>query len=403
MRPNPISSRGKWRCLIAAAVSVLALAACGGGGGSGGVDTGGTGSYSVGRISGYGSIVVNGVHYEESGARIDDDDGNCGTAGDLKLGMTVAVAAGPITSDAGGVRRATASEIRCVSEIKGPVQDVQLNGGALQSFTVLGQTVVVNAVTVFDGVAPAGLVPDTIVEVYGYFDAQDGRYVATRVEQEDDADEFKLRGPVSNLDAAASTFEVNGQAVSYAAIAATVPGLADGVFVRIELEPAPAGTSPWVAREIRLVNFEVEDSDEAEVEGVVSEYVSNASFKVNGIPVNASSATVEGGAALTNGLRVEVEGSIVNGVLVATRVELEDDDDDGDDDEKFELSGTLGADADLMAKTFVLRGVTVNYASAELEDGLLEAQLVTGARLEVEGVLSADGSTLLASEIELDD
>ena len=78
---------------------LMALAAaCGGGGG---VDTGGTGatvsSYSVGRISGFGSIVVNGVHFDESGASIVDDDGAPHRRDELQLGMTVNVDAGGLT------------------------------------------------------------------------------------------------------------------------------------------------------------------------------------------------------------------------------------------------------------------------------------------------------------------
>ena len=52
--------------------AALSLFACGG---SGGVDSGGTGSFASGPISGFGSVIVNGVHFDDAGATVSDDDG----------------------------------------------------------------------------------------------------------------------------------------------------------------------------------------------------------------------------------------------------------------------------------------------------------------------------------------
>jgi hypothetical protein len=62
--------RREW--LLAA---LAALAGCGG------VDSGGTGTgdhstLALGTITGFGSIIVNGVRFDESQAFIDDDDGH---------------------------------------------------------------------------------------------------------------------------------------------------------------------------------------------------------------------------------------------------------------------------------------------------------------------------------------
>ena len=77
-------------------VAVLALHACGGG-----VEGQGTGSvsYSEGPIGGFGSVIVNGVHFDDSQARIVDADGHTLQSGDLKLGMTVQIDAGAIDHD----------------------------------------------------------------------------------------------------------------------------------------------------------------------------------------------------------------------------------------------------------------------------------------------------------------
>src|SRR6478609_9453528 len=70
---------------------VLLLAACGGG-----VDSGGTGapaesSSASGPITGFGSVIVNGVHFDDSNAGITDGEGMARQRQDLKLGMTTVI------------------------------------------------------------------------------------------------------------------------------------------------------------------------------------------------------------------------------------------------------------------------------------------------------------------------
>ena len=96
--------------------------------------------------------------------------------------------------------------------------------------------------------------------------------------------------------------------------------------------------------------------------------------------------------------RVEVEGVLVNGTLVAREVELEDDDDR--DGGGLEIEGRITSVA---AGGFVVRGVTVGYDAATRFKGGTPAQLAVGVKVEVQGSLSPDGATLLATEIEFDD
>ena len=53
------------------------------------------------------------------------------------------------------------------------------------------------------------------------------------------------------------------------------------------------------------------------------------------------------------------------------------------------------------AKTFVLRGVTVNYGSATFAIGVTALSLANGNNLEVKGVRSAD-NVIVATRISLD-
>ena len=83
---HPPSPPRRWlQGLLFLAAGVLA--GCGGGG-EGGVGTGGTGTYALGTITGFGSIIVNGVRFDDSAASVLDDDDATRSRDELKLGMT---------------------------------------------------------------------------------------------------------------------------------------------------------------------------------------------------------------------------------------------------------------------------------------------------------------------------
>lgn len=154
-------------------VLALLLAACGGGGGAGdqaGVGTGGTGTISstvtVGPISGFGSVIIAGVRYDDTTATVTDEDGNARSRTDLKLGMLTAITGSADFVAGTGV----ATGIRYGSEIVGPVTAVDVGAG---TFRVLGVSVSVKPATVFDD-RLAGLSALRLgdrVEVYGLYNA----------------------------------------------------------------------------------------------------------------------------------------------------------------------------------------------------------------------------------------
>src|SRR5262249_15962077 len=124
-------------------------------------------------------------------------------------------------------------------------------------------------------------------------------------------------------------------------------------------------------------------------------------FSVNGLPVDASKAAFpDGTAGVVLGASVEVEGAIVNGVLVASKVEIERMH-MNEDRNRNELHGPI-ANLDTTAKTCVVRGVTVHYdATTVFKDGV-EADLANGKPVEVKGTLSADGTSVQAASIEFE-
>ena len=384
------------------ALAVSALVACGGGGGTDAVTPppAAVGAFTSGAITGFGSIIVNGVRFDDSAATVYDDNGERRGRDDLKLGAHVEIEGSSIDRATG---TATATVIRYGSELVGPLSSVDVANGRL---SLLGQTVEITSTTVFDDSLPGGLaaLPAGIVlEVHAQFDAARGVYVATRIEDKASPLAYKLRGSVSELNTVAKTFRIGGASISYANASQVLAGLANGLWVRVELNTTPVG-GQWLASSVRGEDHRREDRSEAEVKGRISSFTSVTQFSVDGLPVDASAASFpEGQSGVVAGALVEVEGALVNGVLVARKVSLEDDDDGSDDSqEDYELHGSLSG-LDSVAKTFMLRGLKVSYAGPVTYRDGSEAGLANGARVEVKGVLSADGTQLVATRISFED
>jgi hypothetical protein len=265
---------------------------------------------------------------------------------------------------------------------------------------VIGQTVRVDAATVFDsslGGGLASLVSGSVVEVYGFQDAATGGLLATRVEPRTPAPGvFKIRGPVAQLDATARQFRIGSATLTYAGLAAVPGGLANGSVVRARLATTRDALDRWVVLSLEPGIRAYGDFDDAHVEGLVTQFNSASSFAVNGLAVDASRATVEGGA-VSSGARVEIEGRFEGGVLVARKVEIED----AAQPAEFELHGTL-ASVDSLGKTFTLvgRSEVIGFARGDLVyEGGTAANLTVGRRIELKGVLSPDRTRVDATKI----
>ena len=381
------------RAVVALGAAVAVIVGCGGG-----VGVGGTGAYASGPITGFGSVIVSGIEFDDNAASVEDEDGVASSRAALRLGMVTEVDSGPIGGSA-AAPTAVATRIRYGSELLGPVSAVDTTAASLVAF---GQNVQVTATTVFDASLANGLasvVVGSTVEVYGLFDAATNGYIATRIEPRSSALFFKVRGPVQNLDTTAHTFTIGARTFSYASAAQVPAGLANGLIVRLRVAPTPAA-DPWTVLAFADGTRRLPDLDRAELRGAITAFRSSTDFSVNGQPVNASVAEFpDGTAGLGLGTQVEVRGPVLAGVLHATRVEI---DDHGGPQGGFELRGAIETFTPA-AQLFTLRGVTVLYGVGTVEfDGGSTANLAVGVNVEVRGVLSADGTRLLATRIKFD-
>jgi Domain of unknown function (DUF5666) len=369
----------------------LLLAGCGGGD----VGVGGTGkstAFASGPITGFGSVVVGGVRFDDSTAVVTDADGATRSRDELRLGMTTTINGSAITADSSGAEVGTAASIAFASEIVGPVASIDR---AANRLVALGQTVDINAATVFDDASLAGglaaLAVGDVVEVYGLFDAATGRYTATRIERKTKVAEYRLRGPVSALDTGTRAFNIGTQRISYASATGAPPAI--GNFVRVTLQTAQAG-GVWRANSLNGAVRAPGDADEARVRGSVNAVTDATHFSIDGVAVDASAAGATAGLVL--GARVEVEGTARGGTLVARKVKVESSGET--EGQEFELRGAITA-TNASQASFALRGVTVVYAAATEFRGGSAAGLVVGASIEAKGTLTAGGTRLLAKRI----
>ncbi|MDD2544886.1 MAG: DUF5666 domain-containing protein [Burkholderiaceae bacterium] len=405
--PPASISRRLW---LAASLASLgsALSACGGSGGSfdllAGVGTGGTGSFSTGAIRGFGSIIVNNVRYDDTSARVVSDEGTALSNTQLRLGMVVDVDGSDITTDAAGLRRASASSIQVRSEILGPIERVDAVAGTL---TVLGQAVRTTAATVVDETLRgglAGLSPGQTVVIYGERDRA-GVCTASRIELRTGAPSYHLRGPIGTVDGTARRLRMGDAVLFYgdAQRSGDLDQPRQGAFARVDLALAPGAAGVWRATRLELRNAPLagvlpSDKAQLELEGFITAFTSRTQFSVNGVAVDASNAQgVPADLALNQ--HVEVKGQLANGVLIAREVEREDDKDR--DGSGFEVEGRI-TQIDRATATLVVRGLVVRYANARFKDGRID-QLREGLKVDIKGRLASDGVRLDADEIELKD
>jgi len=385
-----------WRGWFLALLFVLAFGGCGGG-----ADSGGTGApqsaSASGPVTGFGSVIVDGVHFDDSIASVTDADGAVRSRDDLKLGMTTTIDGSVFMMDATGAQ-GTAASIQYDSAIVGPVDSLNGSGNSL---VVLGQTVDVQPSTVFETGLNGGLAALTagdLVEIYAFFDALNNRYAATRIERKSGVSAYRLRGIVGNLNTVARTFKFGTERISYAGVPASdVPTtLADGRFMRVQVQTVPTGGA-WVATQLRDGVNRIVDRNDARIEGLISDFSSVTQFSVDGVSIDASHASVTGSVALGMAVRVAVAGTAGNGVLVARTVKSKTEADVVN--EGFVLNGSISA-IDIVNMNFVLRDVTVGYSgSVELRGGTI-SDLAVGKRVNVKGEVSADGTGLQAVRIQ---
>ncbi|MGH0031044.1 MAG: DUF5666 domain-containing protein [Myxococcota bacterium] len=391
-------------------VSLLMLAALGCNGGGSSSSEGGIGGSGITRgvITATGSATVAGTDYDTDDADANGEiffDGVPGSQDDFGVGMNAEVT-GTRSGDTGVAERVDVDDA-----IEGPVASrVDLGDPANPheaDLTILDQTVrIEDGFTVFfDPMDPdfgfADVVAGDVVEVYGFRDGS-GTITATRLEYvtnlvDTPNPDVELKGTVTNLADmdVPPTFELGAILVEYDA-GGFVP--MDGDFVEVQGVLADATTVDATMGEVELEEPDAGDVDDYEVEGIVSDFVSLADFLVDGQPVDAVSGFAlfdpSDTGFVQDGARVEVEGTLEDGVVIAQSVTLRGG--------EILIAAEIDSVAD---PDFTLLGIEVETDGStrfEDDDDCDElADLLAGDFVTVNGILS--GNQVVATEIECED
>jgi hypothetical protein len=365
---------------------------------SGGI--GGSGVVSQGTVSGYGSIIVNGTEFDTTNARIIVEGeeigiGDAVVVNNLDVGKVVTV----YGTDGDN---AVADRVTYNDSVEGPVQSIDvIDPDSRKDIVVLGQTVIVNVVTEFKGTTFDTLAVNDVVEVSGFFDDM-GRIWATFFEKTDGS-VFEVTGFVKNLDTVQETFDINNITVDYSsADTSGLPGgePAEGLFVEVEGTLTPTGEI--LADSIELGNeLDVEDADQIEVTGFVTDAsLAPDEFAVGNqvVQTDANTLFVDGTANdIALGQKLEAEGTLVNGILLATEVEFWEPD-------QIEVEGVVTDD------TLAPNEFTINYTqvvqtdAGSVYEGGAPGDIALGVFLEIKGLpLDVDRSVLVADKVSFEE
>jgi hypothetical protein len=307
--------------------------------GSGGVDLAGGGvsgtGVSTGAISGFGSVVCNGVHYlTDSNVApgfvtmkmfMGMDNSSMMDRDLYRVGMVVTIHHGPKDNNA--------LQIEYQDNLQGRI--AAKNSGAENTVTVLGQTVVVGDAAVF-----ASLYLNEIVEVSGFVDSG-GRIRASYIAMVPcsmmmmmcTASEYEVKGYVSGL--SSSGFQLGmlpggtGTTVLVSFTPAVGAGLAEGMYVQVVTTNSQPGPGGITATQINKLTPRTVFPEKAmaDLEGLVTASPigsGNAlSFAVEGKRVQTDGATQYVGGTTANlqpDVRLQVQGTENGGVLSAGKI-----------------------------------------------------------------------------------
>jgi hypothetical protein len=398
--------------LVAAVVAALASATGCSGGSEGGNTSGGNTSGNVpggpatvkGSVQSLsGGLVVNGVAFRTSGARIRDDGGATSTLsgetevrGRVAEGEVVTVRGG--LDDGGASGQATELEVHHSVEgelqSKGPGQIVV--GGAVVS--------VDDSTRVSDRSGNPAVSDDLLgrrVEVSGHGDGRGGlRATSVRESTLSSTSERELRAFVVAVSGSVVdlSFSQGGSVAVRVDVGgiSPAPAVSVGAFVEVRTTGAADANGVYAATSIHPEDdLRPRSSDRVEVEGIVT-VVDATGFTVGSQRVAATASTAfRGGTAddVVVGVGMEAEGVLrADGVLEASELH-------------FRPSARVEANAasvDAAAGTFQLIGLAIHVTpSTELRNLSSLDALAAGSDVEVRGYPTADGAGLNATRVEV--
>ncbi|MBU2873510.1 DUF5666 domain-containing protein [Marinobacter salexigens] len=378
----------------------------------------GTGS-SVGPVSGFGSVFVNGVEFFTDGIRNREVQSNDGVAteNDLNEGMILRIE-GEWQPDGTG----DADSMEYDDTLRGKVSNLQMDAsGESISFEIYRQKVIAGRQTVLKNRTLATLAEGDYVRISAWRQS-DGNYRASYIGFNPASygdNRVELEGPVDVGSVGTSQFTMNGVVIKFDdrsfVEGLSAEDLKPGVYFEVE------GSEDSVSNTLIAKRIQIDDfrryrpaGEDIEIAGPVSSSYNEVdqTFGLNGLVIQITQETEWDDLALKDlkeGLLVQVEGEFVSGRLVrATEIEIRDG--------NAEVAGTIDA-VDLSTDSFLVGGVRVSVTPRTIitdddtDEALLLSDLIPGVesiQVEVSGLQKegGDGEVYLEAlqvERELED
>lgn len=354
---------------------------------------------SQGVITGFGSVVVNGIHFLTPDTQVETDDAAVTDESALKLGMVVNIT-GSIDESSGEI---TADQISYHAKAEGAVESINLVN---KSFVVMGQTVLIDTLTEFDGVTFDTMQVGQLVEISGNLNANN-EIVATRVEVSQAGEtERKLRGTISALDSQNSTFALNNVSVNYSN--AQVEGtLADGVEVKVS-SAQDVSNGLLSANEVKVLNSHDGGGDnnteeDGAIDGIVTQFVSATDFFIENQAVSTNSSTEYTHGQVSDiaaAIHLSVYGSLdANNILMASKIRF-----DGEGD--LEFSGIVEiVNADSRQVTIMGKNIQTDLNTKFKDESSAQVRnfdlsfVNVGDRLNIEAFTPSNSDMPIAREV----
>ncbi|CAG0882013.1 unnamed protein product [Cyprideis torosa] len=354
---------------------------------------------TVGVITGFGSVFVNGIEYETDVTQIEIDENLDGLEDDLEVGMVVSLS-GNINPDGSSGQ---ALRIHYSESVKGMLESIDLIASTL---TVLGQTVHYDELTNLDKLVLEELVAGDILEISGFTNA-DGELYATRIEKEDAITDLKIKGTISNLDESSQTFSLNALTVNYGSASIEGGGsdpLTNGHKVKVKGAVENLVDDVFTVSSLKILKDDDDEKhqkqvgDRQELEGFIDSWVSTSEFTVAGTPVLTTPDTeIKYGSieALVLNARIKLKGHYdAEGNIVADTIRIHQR-------SRLKFAGAIQA-IDSEQSTITVMGVTLQVTEhTKMKDDSKRGvryfsiqDLAIADEVEIKGFIDKDGNTV---------
>jgi len=395
----------------------IVLVACSAGGGETGTGQN-PDTVTVGVITGFGSVFVNGKKYETDSNTSINIDGSDSTESKLQVGMIVTLT-GSTNSDGSN----SALSITFDDNVEGMVLENTVADN--NQFIILGQTIIVDDFdTVFESQVSAistleQIQVGNIVEVSGHTTG-DGVIYATRIELKREIrgenDEIELEGVVANHLSQDQTFQVGSMTIDYSMASfkdLTTESIKNGDYVEVTSD-ADLQNNQLIAATIELKKRHKEilaqtTNQEVEMEGVITKVESATEFSLNGQEIVINNLTkISDINEIQVGKKAKVEGYISAGQrIVASEIEVKKEN-------KTKIEGLISA-IDTDSKTITVYGVVITITSSttvkDERDNVSDNErhffnfndLSIGNKVEVSFYRDEDLDKNIATKLELED